>query len=119
MPCWRDEIIEKCSGQKNHINKYLGLGSKPLQTLKVLEIKLVKKNVPFCEISDMIALGKCSLYELQIGFKKSSKEGWLHFWAAILLESHISFYSEFLIQDKLHVEQLYSTCHVASQIFHW
>lgn len=73
MLCWRDEIIQKCSGQKNHINKYLELGSKPLQTLKVLEIKLVKKNVPFCEISDTLALGKCPLYESQIGFLKISQ----------------------------------------------
>lgn len=68
MPWGRDEILEKCSGQKNHISKYLKLGTKPLQTLKVLEIKLVKKNVPFCEISGMLALGKCPLYESEIGF---------------------------------------------------
>lgn len=79
MPCWRDKNIEKCSGQKNHINKYLELGSKPLQTLKVLEIKLVKKNVPLCEISDMIVLGKCSLHESQIGFKKIFKRGMASF----------------------------------------
>lgn len=50
MPCWRDKIIEKCSGQKNHINKYLELGTKPLKTFKVLEIKLVKKNLSHSEI---------------------------------------------------------------------
>jgi len=46
MLCWRDKITEKCSGQKNHINKYIELGTNPLKTLKMLEIKLVKKNVP-------------------------------------------------------------------------
>lgn len=75
MSCWRDKIIEKCSGQKNHINKYLELGTKPLKTLKVLEIKLGKKNVPLSEISNVLAVGKCLLFESQIRFLKVYEGG--------------------------------------------
>lgn len=92
MLCWRDKIIEKCSGQKNHINKYLELGTKPLKTLKVLEIKLVKKNVPLSEISNMLAVGKCLLYESQVWFFKICEGGTACFFGAVLLRSDVSFY---------------------------
>lgn len=91
MPCWRDKIIEECSGQKNHVNKYVELGAKPLKTLKVLEIKLAKKNVPHSEISNKLAVGKCLIYESQIWFQKVCKGGmpfFFFFWATVTEKSY-------------------------------
>lgn len=81
MPCWRDKIIEKCSGQKNHINKYLELGTKPLKILKVLEIKLVKKKYASLRNILNVSNGKMSSIWITDKFFKSLKEEWLGFFA--------------------------------------
>lgn len=62
----------------------------------MLEIKLVKENVPLLETSDVLAVGKCLLFESQTRFLKICEGGMAWFWGSILLRSHISFYPEFL-----------------------
>lgn len=78
MLCWRDKIIEKCSGQKNHINKYLELGTQPLKTLKLLEIKLRKKKCASLRNVLSVSNGKMSPTWITDKFK-SMKEEWLGF----------------------------------------